>query len=432
MKDLLSQIHSDECLRLTEFPIAKSATYLAHAGVSPLPKSVAEAISKYSQSSQNADQETAMQMHFDGLKSARKRVASFLKVSENEVSLLGPTSNSLSVIAAGFPFERGDNVLIYRDDYPSNVYPWLALSEKGVEIRSVIPKALGLIQIEDVLKKIDGKTRLVALPSCHYLSGFRLDLDEIGSALQKRKIAFCVDGIQSLGAFEMNLEFVDFMAAGSHKWMLGPCGMGILFVSETWQDRLRATSWGWNNVACPDFIAADSLKYVSGARRFEAGTPNWMGLIGLISAIELLDSFGISAIEKAISDKRSLLFEGVRQAGYEMIVPSFSKVSQSSKASISQRSENSISETSNISTISKTSFSQVSQTSKIPKTSEKDWGGILSFRHPKHSLVKASSRLNEAGVRFSFRKTRNGNQWIRLSPHFYNSTEELKLAISCL
>lgn len=384
LNDFLSRIHADENLRLAEFPIAQNAAYLAHAAVSPLPKCVGEAMSKYVQAAQLCDQETAMQR---SIESARNHLAKFLKVSPNELAFVGATSNGLSMIAAGFPFERGENVLIYRDDYPSNVYPWIALKERGIEIRSVNPKALGMMIEEDILEKIDGQTRLVALSSCHYLSGFRIDLDAIGAALHKRGIAFCVDGIQSLGAFEMSLRFVDFMAAGAHKWMLGPCGAGVLFISNRWQKRICTTTWGWNNIACPGFIAADSLEYVPSAKRFEAGTPNLIGLVGLTKSIERIDSIGILAIEEAIVQKRALLLEEVQNAGYEVMLPS------------------------------------------IP---QKHWGGMLSFRHSNQSNHSTIRRLRQAGVVFSLRQTRDGREWIRFSPHFYNSKEELDLAISCL
>ena len=103
---------------------------------------------------------------------------------------MGATSNALSLVAAGFPFQPGNNVVIYRDDYPSNVYPWMSLESRGVELRSIQVPHLGEITVENVMKSVDGRTRIAALSSCHFLSGFRIDLDAIGSALRERSVAF--------------------------------------------------------------------------------------------------------------------------------------------------------------------------------------------------------------------------------------------------
>src|SRR5690606_18184765 len=119
-------------------------------------------------------------------------------------------------------FKRSSNVLIYFDDYPSNVYPWLALADRGVQVRLLNARALGMIRFKDVVGQVDENTRLVALSSCHFISGFRLELEEIGAFLRKRNILFCVDGIQTIGAFPSMAAHVDFMAADAHKWMLGP------------------------------------------------------------------------------------------------------------------------------------------------------------------------------------------------------------------
>ncbi|MDA7633601.1 aminotransferase class V-fold PLP-dependent enzyme, partial [bacterium] len=173
MTDFFASIAKNESLRLAEFPVARQQVYLAHAGVCPLPRCVGEAMSDYVQAAQTHDQETAAG---ELIEKTRASLADLLAVHLDEVCLLGSTSNALSVVAAGFPFQPGDNVLYYGDDYPSNVYPWVALQERGVEARSVEVDRLGVITVDDVLRKVDNRTRLVSLASCHYLSGFRLDL----------------------------------------------------------------------------------------------------------------------------------------------------------------------------------------------------------------------------------------------------------------
>ena len=154
---------------------------------------------------------------------------------------------------------KGDNILIYFDDYPSNVYPWLALAEKGVEVRLMNTRGLGAIRSRDVMGQVDENTRLVALASCHFISGYRIDFQAIGRYLRERNILFCLDAIQTLGAFPTTVEQVDLLAADAHKWLLGPCGAGVLYVRRSVQDKINPPIYGWHNVNCPNFVAQEQI-----------------------------------------------------------------------------------------------------------------------------------------------------------------------------
>ena len=375
---------ADETKRRALFPVTAERIYLAHAAVSPLPAGVADSVGRYVTSSQKDDQEKAAG---NVEEATRLLAAQFLGVPGAEVALLGPTSNALSLVAMGFPFDEGDNVVIYRDDYPSNVYPWLSLRGRGVEVRSVQAPSLGRIGIDQILAEVDSRTRLVALASCHFLSGVRLDLDEIGAALRMRGIAFCVDGIQSLGAFPLSLEYVDFMAADAHKWLLGPCAAGVLYVRRAWQDRLGVSQWGWHNVACPGFVAQDELQIRDDAARYEAGTANLMGLVGLQAAMRLLLHFGVERIGRELLQKRTFLREGLLRAGYSVLGDG---------------------------------------------NSETCLGGMISATRQDLDMEKVFTRLAEARIHASLRHDREGRAWLRFSPHFYNSRDELTTALECL
>ncbi len=380
----IAKLLADEALRLSEFPAAREQIYLAHAGVCPLPRRAAARMSAYLLAAQSSGQEIAAGTVVE---ETRRAVAGLLQVSPDEIALTGATSNALSLVAAGFPFQPGDNVVIYRDDYPSNVYPWQALASRSVEARSVEVRRLGEITVENVMKQVDGRTRLAALSSCHFLSGFCLDLDAIGSALHERGVAFCVDGIQSAGAFPLSLRQVDFMAAGSHKWLLGPCGAGALFVRREWQERLQPNGWGWNNLAGPGFVAADRLEWRPSARRYEPGTPNLAGIVGLGAAADLIQTIGLPAIAAELTRKRAYLIERLRQTDWELLGDG---------------------------------------------TTAAEWGGMLSATHPQRDLTSIFNALEQKKIRVSLREVRSGRKYLRFSPHFYNTDAELDAALAAL
>ena len=232
---------------------------------------------------------------------------------------MGPTSLGLSFVASGLKFKRNDNVLIYHDDYPSNVYPWMSLAERNVEVRLLNVRSLGMIRPRDVVGQIDENTRLVALASCHFISGFRIELAEIGKQLRERGILFCLDAIQTLGAFPTTVEHVDYLAADAHKWLLGPCGAGIFYVRRALQENLNPPIWGWHNVRNPNFVAQDTIEFRNDARKFEAGTQNLVGVTGLIAAMEFALELGVENIAAELIRKRAWFVPELQKRGYTVL-----------------------------------------------------------------------------------------------------------------
>jgi selenocysteine lyase/cysteine desulfurase len=374
----ISELHADEALRQHEFPVAKDSIFLAHAGVCPLPRRAAEAISALALQSTRGDQESLMPGFQDR---SRQLAASLLQAQPEEIALVGPTSLGLSFVASGLRLRKGENIVIYFNDYPSNVYPWLALADKGSEVRLLNVRELGRIRPMDVLGQVDEGTRLVALASCHFIAGYRIQLDEIGAALHKRGILFCVDGIQTVGAFPTSVRNVDFLAADAHKWMLGPCAAGILYVRKEVQEQLNPVVFGWNNVRCPKFVAQENLVFRAGAHRYEAGTYNLVGLAGLNAALELLLEIGVENIGRELLRQRAWLVPALQAKGYTVL-----------------------------------------QADAAPDNAS----GITSFYKPDVDMQALFERLVQARMVTSLRTDRGGQQYIRISPHFYNTDAELQ------
>ena len=380
----LTELLANEELRRSEFPVARDKIFLAHAGVCPLPRRVAAAVSECARRGTLGDQE-AFVLH--RLNDARRLGAQLLHCQPDEVALVGPTSLALSFVAAGLKFKKGDNILIYHDDYPANVYPWMALAERGVEVRLLNTRGLGVIRPVDVMGQVDENTRLVALASCHFVSGYRIDFQAIGKFLRQRGILFCLDAIQTLGAFPTTVEHVDMLAADAHKWLLGPCGAGLFYVRREIQDRVNPPIYGWHNVRCPNFVAQEHIVFRDGATKYEAGTHNLLGLTGLIAAMELVLEIGIENIAAELLRKRAWLVPALQAKG----------------------------------------FTVLNADAKIENA-----GGIISFHQAGKDLAALHKKLTDAGVVASLRANRKGQNHIRLSPHFYNTDAELQRVLELL
>jgi cysteine desulfurase/selenocysteine lyase len=374
----IAEILSNEELRRSEFPVAKHKMFFAHAGVCPLPRCVADAVSSYVREATNGDQERFIYPQI--LNDGRKTVAGFLNCQPEEVAFVGPTSLALSFVASGLKFRRGDNVLVYFDDYPSNVYPWMALAEQGVQVRLMNTKSFGIIRPIDVLGQVDENTKLVALASCHFISGARIDVAKIGKALRERGILFCLDAIQTLGAFPTTMEYVDFAAGDAHKWLLGPCGSGLMYVRRELQEKLNPPIHGWHNINNPNFVAQEQITFRTDARKYEAGTANLLGVVGLMASLKMILGIGVDNIGKELLRKRGLLVPALQKEGYTVL------------------------------------------NADAPAEAA---SGIVTFYNPGKDFTALNQKLADANIVTSLRTGRTGQNYIRLSPHFYNTDEEL-------
>ncbi len=373
----ISSLLRDESLRRREFPVCEEKVFLAHAGVSPLPGRVAEAMTQYVAAAARDNQENVVPEEVIG--ETRTLAARLIEAKAEEIAFVGSTSMGLAMVAAGLPWERGDSVVCYRDDYPANVYPWMDLARRGVEVRFVEPEQFGNVTVEEVERVVDRKTRLVSLASVHFQSGWRLDVDRIGGFLRQRGILFCLDGIQSFGALRTSMRQVDFAAADAHKWLLGPLGAAILYVRQEHFDRFHPPLVGWHSASSPNFIAQESLTFKRDARRYEPGSLNLAGIIGLRAALQLILGCGIEAVEARVLALARQAIASATRAGFAIVGP----------------------------------------------TEGIGLSGIVSMSSEGQDVAKLHASLNAARIITSLRYLRDGRKSLRLSPHFYNRDEEV-------
>lgn len=374
---MIAQLAADEALRRREFPICARKIYCAHAADAPLPRRVADAMrDSIERASTDARQ---YEMELAAIAKTREVVARLLGAQLDEISFTGPTSSGLNVIANGLDWEKGDEVVCYLDDYPANVYPWLALERHGVKPVLLETARLGEITPEIVERALTDRTKLVALSSANYCSGYRIDLDGIGALCAERGVLFSVDAIQTLGVFPVALERIDFLSAGAQKWMLGPSGAGILFVKKSRHELLRPTTIGGWNVQSPNFIAQREIRYAPGGQKFEPGAYTHNAIAGFRAAVELLLEAGPAEVEEQIRALTQSLREQVASEGFEFLSPS----------------------------------------------DEKDRSGIVTFRHPRIASDRLADALVTNNIVASLRFDRANRGWLRVSPHFYNTTAEM-------
>jgi selenocysteine lyase/cysteine desulfurase len=381
----IDHILADASLRHRLFPVTRERIFLAHAGVAPLPGPAVETLKREAERASCAQESANYLAEIEGI---RRVAARLINATSEEVALLGPTSLGLNLVANGLDWQDGDEVVCYPDDYPANVYPWQALAARGVRVVPLQPERLGEITPDLVLKALTPRTRLVALASCHFLSGFRLDYEHIGEELGRHGVLFCLDAIQSLGATTIDVRHIDFLAADSHKWMLGPLGAGIVYVKRKHFETLRPSLVGAWNVRSPGFVAQPDIVFEPTARRYEPGALNMLALFGMKASLELILGIGVKQIEARLLDLRAFAEDKLLAAGFRVF-------------------------------------------GHANRRSQKSGIITIALENPETAQDHAR-RLRDARVDISLRQNRAGVSCLRLSPHFYNTEAEIEEVIKIL
>jgi selenocysteine lyase/cysteine desulfurase len=360
-----------------EFPAAGNLIYLNHAAVSPLCRRAAAAMRQLCD-----DAEQYGSLHYDTWMDAyeglRVAAARMVNADRSEIALVKNTSEGIATVALGLDWRPGDKVVVFKEEFPANYYPWLKLQAKGVRIEQ--------LSAGDSLDRIDEAAtgaRLLAISFVQYISGLRADLTAIGKICRSRGCFFFVDAIQGLGAFPVDVREsgIHALAADGHKWLTGPEGCGVLYVQQDVQDSVEPVEFGWTNVASYADYGNRDMTLRSDAGRYEPGTLNTVGCFGLRAAMEFLLEVGVERIGQAVLALGDRIAEGVEERGYELMA----------------------------------------------RRTRENGSGIVSFRKGGVDSRSLYRNLKEQSI---LTAPRAG--WLRTSPHFYISPDEIDRMLAAL
>jgi cysteine desulfurase / selenocysteine lyase len=301
------------------YPITERWAFLDHAGVSPLNTRAAEAMRAFNERAGQAPFAEFFPEAWAILVDLRTRVAGLIGArSVDEIVLMPNTGSGLNTAALSLPLRPGDNVLVLDGDYPANIYPWLNLAHRGV-LTKVVPQKNGGLDLDLLSSRIDNRTRVIALSTVLFATGFRNDLQAVGQICKERGIYFVVDGIQSLGALPLDVQAanVDFLACGSQKWLLGPIGTGFLYVRHELLDELVPGPYvGSSSVVDSANFLDYNFTLLPTAERFNAGSPNVVGAIGLHASVELIQEIGVEHIAERVLMLARLTINDLQERGF--------------------------------------------------------------------------------------------------------------------
>jgi selenocysteine lyase/cysteine desulfurase len=298
-----------------QMPVARRWAYLDHAAVAPLSAPAQQKLVEWCGQA-TLDGDVHCPAWAKGVEDVRTAAASMISADREQVALVPNTTAGINIVAEGFPWRDGDNVVTRSDEFPSNQYPWLHQARRGVETRRLrCPE--GRLDMDELTAACDARTRVISLSWTTYAGGFRHDLDEICDFAHRRGILVFLDAIQGLGVYPLDVRQtpIDFLAADGHKWLLGPEGAGVFYLRREHLDLLTALGVGWNSVVNEHDFHRIDLTLKPNAIRYEGGSQNSAGILALGASIELLNGYGAAAISQAVVDISELACERLRQIG---------------------------------------------------------------------------------------------------------------------
>ena len=365
------------------FPITQHSIYLNHAAISPLSIPTFAAIE-----AQLKDVRDHGSTHYQSWiavkESARTLLAELLGARPEQVAFMRNTSDALSTVANGLKWQPGDNVVTFNREFPANIYPWLRLREGfGVEVRMCVERE-GRVDLDELENLVDEHTRLITISHVQYASGFCANLERLARVARNRDALLVVDVIQSLGVMPLDVQaqMIDVAAGASHKWLLGPEGVGYLYLSDRARERIEPTLVGWVSVADPEDYNNFDQEWRADTLPWETGTGPAALIHGLEASLKLLGEIGVATIAKHLEELTDYLSERVLRKGYLLM---------------SSR-----------------------------KPSEKSH--IVCIRH--RGEISAT-RLYGALKSKSIITAPRGDR-LRIAPHFYNNFEDIDTFIDCL
>ncbi|MGC4047258.1 MAG: aminotransferase class V-fold PLP-dependent enzyme [Armatimonas sp.] len=358
-----------------QFPSAQHCIHLNHAGLSPIATPVAEAAATVSQSLMgNGDTLAGYIAHMGRERPLREILGRMLGVGTENLAFVRNTSHGLTIAAQALPLEFGAKVVCMRTDYPSTLYPWQA---RGAQVTLAEPDEESLLNACEEIRPA-----VLCASWVHWGTGNVIDLNRVGRFCRERNIIFVADIVQGLGALVPDLTYVDIAAAGCHKWLLTPAGIGVLYIRPELLPTLLPTNVGWNWPERPmEWRETGFQEPKATAARFEEGSPSLYSTAAFLASVTLLESVGFKAIEERVITLARFAHQKLSEHGMKLACPD---------ASLLQ-------------------------------------SGIVGFQHPAIPNPDIEAILTENNVRVAVRAG-----WVRFSPHGYSTEEEIERAVATL
>jgi len=290
------------------FPHIKDGViFFNNASTGPLCRPVIEAMELYITENSRTDID-GFNSFLSKEKDSKKLISKMINTNPDRIAFIDNTSTGINILAQGIVWEKGDRILLNDLEFPANVYPFLNLEKEGVIVDFVKSKG-GIVTADDLIEQIKPETKLLSVSQVQFLTGYRIDLEKLGNECKKRGIIFSVDAIQAMGAINPDVKKcnIDFLSSGTQKWMCGLQGLGFIYLSEEFQNKLQQKFVGWKSVKNAWNILDYDLSLRDEASRYQNGTISEIGVYAVCAALNLMKEIGYKNIEEKVLNNAAYL-----------------------------------------------------------------------------------------------------------------------------
>jgi len=311
----------------------------------------------------------------------KSSLGKMINCSANNIAFTDNTTNGLNILAQGLKWNEGDEIILNDLEFPANVYPFLNLKEKGVNIK-IVKSENGIIAAEKIMEAVTEKTKLISVSLVQFLTGYRIDIEAIGKFCEEKNIIFCIDAIQGLGAVQLDVKKcrVNFLSCGSQKWLLGIMGLGFIYVDDKLMQNIHPAYAGWLSVENAWDLLEYELKFRPNAERFQPGTLNAFGIYVLNESLKIFFEVGLKLIENAVLNNSIYFINKLDELNFNPILKGLEG---------------------------------------------KNMAGIISFKNNEANQI--CETLKNKNIHCAVREG-----MVRFSPHFYNVKDEIDTVVSQL
>lgn len=364
-----------------QFPhIEENVVYFNHASIGPINKFTADVITDYIEERsrrkiKNYDRTVECDI------SAKMKLGKLLNANPNRISWISNVSDAFNILCYSVSWSPGDEIILNDIEFPSNVYPFLKLQEKGVIIKFA-KSVNGVINFDSITNLVNGKTKLISISAVQFTSGYKANLKKLGEFCKDRNILFSVDGIQGVGAVKIDFEEfnIDFLAGGTHKWLMSLQGLSYFVISDKLFELMDPPFLGWLSVQTAWELLNYDTKLKDNAERFSTGTINSLGIVAFNASIDLWFNFGLTNVYSKVIENTNYLRKSLLSMGYNFL---------------------------------------------CNEVLEENYSGIVSIKHNRNEYFHKALEKEKIFV-----ELREG--FLRISPHFYNTKEEINKLLNVL
>jgi cysteine desulfurase/selenocysteine lyase len=364
----------DKLLIRNKFPFLKQGIiYFNHASTGPFSSLVTERLTDLLKvKSENGIDDYSSFLKV--VEETKELLAELINCNIDRTAFIDNTSNGLNIIAQSIDWKKGDRVLLNDIEFPANVYPFLNLKRLGVEV-DFVKSENGIVTAEQIINSVKPETRLISVSFVQFLSGYKINLEKIGTYCRANNIIFCVDGIQGIGAVNIDVQKskIDFLSCGTQKWLLGMQGLAFIYIDEKLQRKIKPANIGWLSVNNAWNLLDYKLDLKTSANVFQGGTLNTFGIYAFNASLKLFKNFGYKRVEEQVLSNTKYFLEKLIEIGLNPI---------------------------------------------LFKTNEENLAGIITYR-PKN----ADEIFKELTKKKIICSVREG--LLRFSPHFYDTHQEV-------